>query len=180
MATIFWITSMLALNLNLGEVDRMPSWYATLDEPSEEVHQDSTQFKLVMRQDSIAVSYKLDDDIDGSWNHLWTSDGRGSQGGKVFTLPAGNYRFKCEKSGYNSVTTYQVMRGGHYMEIVASLYKPRREELQMKKPAIYLYSPTPVEVNLQVKPSGRFTFCYPEYEERLAGKRWSQWPIVRQ
>ncbi len=152
-------------SFGLVEIDRIANFYQTIDEKDEAISQGEGIIKFNLNVENVKIQYKVKK-ADG-WSNWLSYHLQSSKRMIVDTFPAGNYQFKFEKAGMNTVYGNINLESQHYVEAVATMYgfEPVEEEYKVFKPAIYLYSETPVDLQLKVNPVGKFDFTYPTHKE---------------
>jgi hypothetical protein len=77
----------------------------------------------------------------------------------------GKHAFKFFHSTfYKEIIIPKIEIQGKYRITIALNFKPlKRENMNVKKPVIYLYPEVPTLVDLEVNPKGKMTFTYPSY-----------------
>lgn len=83
------------------------------------------------------------------------------------TSKPGKHSFKFFHSTfYKEIVISKLdIKGSHIMTIALNFKPLKRENMNVKKPVIYLYPEVPTLVDLEVKPKGIMTFTYPSYTD---------------
>lgn len=83
------------------------------------------------------------------------------------TVKPGKYNFEFFHSSYYKeiFIPKTAIEGSYRTHINLNFKVSKQENITVKKPVIYLYPTTPTLVEVKVKPTGKFTFTYPLYED---------------
>jgi hypothetical protein len=83
------------------------------------------------------------------------------------SVKPGKYSFQFYHSSYyKEIFIPKTAIAGSYRTLINLNFKvSKQENMTVKKPVIYLYPTTPTLVEVKVKPTGKFTFTYPLYDD---------------
>ncbi len=88
--------------------------------------------------------------------------------GKVsLNAKKGKYKLYFHVSGYEEVITDSVkVSNQEIVETTCRLYHERRNDIQVKKPVIYVYPEETMDVKIQLDVNGKLGFTWPVYHEK--------------
>ncbi len=160
-------TSVLCLMMVLSffskaeTVDRLPNVYVQMFEPDSSIEKGKASVKLVLNRSVDAAYYRPA--FDDEWTRIKMNK-KDKQ--VILSLDAESHQFRFVKKGFHETTGYVGLKSQNYYEVQVTVYK---EELVIpkypstsRKPAIYLYSETPLDLSLSVSPHGKFEYVYPQ------------------
>ncbi len=146
-----------------GRVDRMPSFYVQMFAPDSTIKEGKSQVKISLSTQVGEAYYKLRNEKD------WTKIKNNRNKKTIHLLLESNaYEFRFVKKGYVETSGTLKLKSQNYYDVKVNMFKPRIDKynypIQSRKPAIYLYSENPIDLELKVEPKGSFSYTYPEYK----------------